>query len=491
MEIFLLIMVGICYLMITSGVWITAQELIVIVEIMAKFIQIVAGILGVIFILRTLKMDGNNRGNFIAISHFIMSLFIMLQLVISLVVGEQGVTVNKIISQLMMIGQLLSLFGCLFLISEEKGDATPLYVWLGGLMILWVVGNKFYLDSNVETSLIGHYLPTTQDKIILLGTSILFILGQKRVKEFPVIESKDFKYLLFIKWFEALLRVNSLTGSQEVLGIVESFLQMAYSVVVLLYIDETIYGRAWKKIELDIKDKESALVKGESNRRMLTSAVLEVQKDIKLMMVSVDKLEKVISEKYKSRDIDYIRKIKNNCERLFKLTHNIVTLNNIAQEQPLKFEKVNLTALIEEIVLSMEPYIKRREIKLDFMASNQEIIAEINPESIERILINLLSNATKYNKDKGSIEVRLGQRKDKIFLSVKDTGIGIPEPYLESIFKRFERVQMPVRTKQEGSGLGLAIVKSLVALHQGRIIVASKVNQGTIISISLPMTHPT
>lgn len=103
------------------------------------------------------------------------------------------------------------------------------------------------------------------------------------------------------------------------------------------------------------------------------------------------------------------------------------------------------------------------------------------------MLLNLISNAIKYSKPNGKISIYINEKQERAYICVEDTGIGIPEEKLKNIFERFERVETGFARTQEGSGLGLAIVKNIIEAHQGKINICSKENQGTLVSLNLPI----
>ncbi|MPN34440.1 Adaptive-response sensory-kinase SasA [bioreactor metagenome] len=107
-------------------------------------------------------------------------------------------------------------------------------------------------------------------------------------------------------------------------------------------------------------------------------------------------------------------------------------------------------------------------------------------DMIERIMLNLLSNAIKFTNETGTIEVNVYDKNQSVIISVKDSGIGIPEDKLLSIFDRFTQVDNTLRRKSEGSGIGLSLVRSLIELHAGTIYVKSRLGEGSEFVIELP-----
>ncbi|WP_029419914.1 sensor histidine kinase, partial [Alicyclobacillus macrosporangiidus] len=107
-------------------------------------------------------------------------------------------------------------------------------------------------------------------------------------------------------------------------------------------------------------------------------------------------------------------------------------------------------------------------------------------QHVSQILWNLLDNAVKFTPDGGNIAVEVGRQEGKPFLSVKDSGVGIPEAEIDNIFERFYRVDKSRDRKTGGSGLGLAIVKRLVELSGGFVQVESRVGQGSTFTVVWP-----
>jgi signal transduction histidine kinase len=116
----------------------------------------------------------------------------------------------------------------------------------------------------------------------------------------------------------------------------------------------------------------------------------------------------------------------------------------------------------------------------------EEKIIACDPEKIERIMLNLLSNAVKFSKSGGRIEVNLYNKDEKVLISVKDNGIGIPEDKLGVIFERFRQVDKSLTRNHEGSGIGLSLAKSLVEMHGGTIFVKSEIGKGAEFVVELP-----
>ncbi|MFW6007747.1 MAG: sensor histidine kinase [archaeon] len=187
-------------------------------------------------------------------------------------------------------------------------------------------------------------------------------------------------------------------------------------------------------------------------------------------------------------DIDkYLKIIKQNSNRLLRLVNNIIDLTKIESNSfEITLENVNIVSLIKEITLSTKSYVENHKRKLIFKSRiNQKIIA-CDPFCIERIVLNLISNAVKFTETGDKITVELEEKNNEIVFKVSDTGIGIKKKDLKLIFKQFGQVDKSFSRKKEGSGIGLSLVKSLVELHEGRILVESEYGKGTTFFIILP-----
>ena len=149
----------------------------------------------------------------------------------------------------------------------------------------------------------------------------------------------------------------------------------------------------------------------------------------------------------------------------------------------------NIVYLVEEIILDMKDYIEGKGIDLIFDTDTEEKEISCDKLEIERCIVNLLGNAVKFTPEGGLIEVLIQDLKDKVKISVKDSGIGIPEEKQSMIFDKFNQVIDDNSKQKNGSGLGLTITKHLIGLHGGEIYVESKVGEGSEFIIILPVNN--
>ena len=151
----------------------------------------------------------------------------------------------------------------------------------------------------------------------------------------------------------------------------------------------------------------------------------------------------------------------------------------------LRLENKNIIVLIEDIVMSFANYADNNGINLIFDTNVEDLIMSVDVNSIERIILNILSNAIKFTSEGGSIYVNLIYENGKINIIIEDTGIGIPEDKLDHIFDRFNDVNKGFIGNVYGSGIGLSMVKSMVNLIGGTISVESELDVGTKFTITI------
>lgn len=183
----------------------------------------------------------------------------------------------------------------------------------------------------------------------------------------------------------------------------------------------------------------------------------------------------------------YDNTMKQNCYRMLRLVNNLVDSTKLDTGFfNMNFENYEIISLVENITLSIAAYIEGKDINIIFDTYIEEIEIKCDPESIERVVLNLLANAVKFSNVNGNIMVIMDSDIDWVTIKIKDDGIGIPNEFKKTIFDRFIKVDKSLNRGQEGSGLGLYIVKSIVDKHHGQIYLNQEVNEGSEFIIKLP-----
>lgn len=174
--------------------------------------------------------------------------------------------------------------------------------------------------------------------------------------------------------------------------------------------------------------------------------------------------------------------------RLTRLIDDLLALSQIESKAvPLRLEAVNLQALIEHLAARFQPQLEEHRVMLDVAFPPNSPSVSGDPDRLQQVFVNLLDNAIKFNAPGGRVTVRARYSGSSVAVSIEDTGIGIPEQDLPRIFERFYRVDKARSRELGGTGLGLSIVKHLVDLHQGTVSAQSRVGDGTVFTVTLPL----
>ncbi len=181
----------------------------------------------------------------------------------------------------------------------------------------------------------------------------------------------------------------------------------------------------------------------------------------------------------------YISIINDEIKRLSTLTKQLLLLASLDRnDEMMKKRKFNVSEQIKDLVRNYQWLISEKGIMLSYSLPDTEIIGD--PSLLHTVWDNLLTNAIKYNKSDGTIEIVMEERENSVVVIFQDTGIGLKETEIERIFDRFYRADAARTRTIEGTGLGLSIVWTIVQLHNGQITVNSQEQEGTTIIVELP-----
>lgn len=175
-------------------------------------------------------------------------------------------------------------------------------------------------------------------------------------------------------------------------------------------------------------------------------------------------------------------------DRMTRIVSDLLTLSRFDYgDGGLRIHNVQVSKLIERVYQAMylDAAKHKHNLTMDFKGWLPEISCD--SDRIEQVLVNIVSNAIKYTPDGGEIDISAWTEGDFVMISVKDTGIGIPEKDLDRLFERFYRVDKARSREAGGSGLGLSIAKEIIERHGGTIKIDSKYGEGTTVTLSLPV----
>lgn len=185
--------------------------------------------------------------------------------------------------------------------------------------------------------------------------------------------------------------------------------------------------------------------------------------------------------------LDYVARVEDGVAKMTTLIHDLLDLSKIEEGEELILEDVRLGEFLQFQYWDFKISASQKHIKLTFVPPDEHLTVPINQVRMGQVISNLLSNAVKYTPEGGTIDLTAIAENANVVISVRDTGLGIPEEDLPLLFDKFHRVHSDEHLKQEGTGLGLAIVKGVVEQHQGEIWVESELGVGSTFFISLPL----
>lgn len=218
----------------------------------------------------------------------------------------------------------------------------------------------------------------------------------------------------------------------------------------------------------------------EIQRQFTANAAHELRTPLALMQVQLDLYN---SASHPGNDADTLQTIKMVTEQNDKLNRMVKTLLDMSELQTVgRDDKIILDAIVEEVLADLEPLAVEKNIKLIGKCEDATMIG--SDILIYRLVYNLVENAIKYNHPLGLVTVTAYQRNKHVYLSVEDTGSGIPKELRERVFEPFFRVDKSRSRELGGVGLGLALVREIVRVHDGSICIKSGKTGGTIFEVT-------
>lgn len=244
------------------------------------------------------------------------------------------------------------------------------------------------------------------------------------------------------------------------------------------------------------KTKEDLLkLEKEKNQMLETSVKLkdeflsvishEFRTPINVIYTAIQAIESIYGKNLTPKVKEYINMIKLNVFRQLRLANNLIDISNAnSGNMMMNMKNVDIVSTTKAIAEAVNSFAKLES--LTFSSSHKEKLVALDTEKYQRVLLNLISNAIKFSKEKKNIAVRLTCYEDTVCIEVEDNGIGIPEDKIGLIFEKFRQIDSSLSRNAEGTGIGLFLVKKLVEALGGDISVKSKLREGSIFSIILP-----
>jgi two-component system sensor histidine kinase ArlS len=221
----------------------------------------------------------------------------------------------------------------------------------------------------------------------------------------------------------------------------------------------------------------------EIQRQFTANAAHELRTPLSLMQVQLDLYN---STRHPDNDADTLQTIKMVTEQNGRLSKMVKTLLDMSELQTVgRDDEIMVDALVDEVLADLDPLAQEKNIKLTGKCKNITMVG--SDILIYRLVYNLVENAIKYNHSGGQVTVTAYRKEKHVYLSVEDTGNGIPEELRERVFEPFFRVDKSRSRELGGVGLGLALVSEIVRVHDGSITVRSNPSGGTVFDVILPL----
>lgn len=249
-------------------------------------------------------------------------------------------------------------------------------------------------------------------------------------------------------------------------------------------------------LEKDMNEKTKQLEQVANYERLRTEFFANVSHELRtpvnVIFSAIQLLNQNMENFKQNNNINFYKKnmdiMRQNCFRLVRLINNLIDVTKIDSGYlKANLINVNIVSVVEDITQSVAEYVSNKGIIFIFDTDLEEKVMACDPEKIERIMLNLISNAVKFTPPGGELFVNIKDKGESIIISVKDTGVGIPKDKQQAVFERFVQVDKSLARQSEGSGIGLSLVKSLVEMHKGAITLESEEGKGSEFFIELPI----
>lgn len=305
----------------------------------------------------------------------------------------------------------------------------------------------------------------------------------------PILPQEGNKGFLFVGTQNLDTLINE--GDEELITILANQLGQALE-------NARLFEKTWrtqhdleKKVEERTRDLTDALneVKIISNRK--TDFVSSVSHELRTPLTSIKGYASILLTgklgNLPPEIKDRLDKVNRHSDELVRLVDELLDIARIESgRMVMKKSPLDLQSVIEKVADLLSLQLKERQIEFSYNVSSDANTISADLSQIERVFINLIGNAIKFTPQKGKITIQTHKVDRGIQVDIADTGCGIPEEALETIFEEFYRVDNPINQEAKGTGLGLTLVKHIIEAHNGRIWVKSKLNVGSTFSFTIP-----
>ncbi len=299
-------------------------------------------------------------------------------------------------------------------------------------------------------------------------------------------ESLDLHFVPFAQGMLYVGNVSPLTD--EKLELVKT-LAKAFSIAYARYEDFKNVEEAKSKIEITLNELKIAQAKLQEIDQLKSRFFVNISHEFRTPLTLIlGQIESVMSGNIEIKEKGKLQIANRNARRLLTLINQLLDLSKLESgSMELKAEQHNIVSYLKSLFYSFESLAESQKIFLKFESEYENIPVVFDPDKMEKIFYNLISNAFKFISSDGEIKVCLNIINSNVEIRIKDSGIGISSDRLHHIFDRFYQVDGSATRKHEGTGIGLALTKELIELHNGNISVNSKEGKGSEFIIQLPL----
>ena len=301
-------------------------------------------------------------------------------------------------------------------------------------------------------------LPSLIISILIIDISALYLIGRRRNKE-----------LEEIRTIINNIRKNKYNTEEEI--------QLSSNLLAL----QKAIKKMFKKEKSDIEYLQRL-------QKMRSQFIANVSHELRTPIFAIQGyIETLLNGAIHDDNVNmhFLEKANQNTISLSNLLNDLIDISMIESgEMRMSYRYFKINDLINQVILDNRKIAEDKNLELNYIPSRDDLEVFGDKDKLRQVLVNLILNAVKYT-EKGKIEVLIEEENKHAKIVIRDTGIGIPENYLDRIFERFFRIDKARSRSQGGTGLGLAIVKHIIEAHNSKVFVSSKVGEGTEFSFSL------